>query len=962
MSWNELSIINGTGVGDRSGSSVSLNGTGNILAIGAPLNDVNGTNAGKASVYEFHANDGWQLLGQELYVEDVDGDSTGIQSGISVALDETGHTIIIGAPGAGSGANGTYFMGGSAFIYFYSTSTNEWLLKGNALLGYSGRQYYGTKVSINMSGNIVAVSTEWLNGIVEIFQYSDISNVWVQMGTTLAGARILSTGECFGSSISLSSDGYTIAVGARRHSQSGIGIDTGATYVYTYNAGTGSWELRGNVIKGISSNLQLGTSVSLSNNGTRVAIGQHQASFMLQYDSTTDTWVELASFSYPTSYFSQIITDICVSINGDGTRMLVGLPMNRTDTNDPGRIYIYESDINGVWTIMDGGEILGNIPDEEFGYSVSMSKSGNMVASGAIYNTSFTGSAYTYVIPVTPIIYGYQINSVLYNVSKIIQKNTIDDPFQISLMTSSSADFTYFSNNETVATIDNNGNIQIIGAGTAILTVQQSATNMLLGVSQQISIRVGQYVPQHPTRFTYSNGTYAETGDNIIRSSTYNIPVGETLTAVTFGTDVIEIAVQAFQNQTELNSVIIPFGITTLGADCFRDCTNLSSVTFNNVRNITHIDAYSFYNCSPELTITYLNTRTVPTLFSELIFSDVPDSPSPTPILESKIIKEVTIVSETNEPIPVTVEVDPKTNDIDYLNLNVVNILNTNVESKAVVDDTDDLLLNLNGQSISKVLTFQLTAIKNDVSITDFSSEPILISIELPGITASQPIYVYKLDDITGEIVNHPRYPVQMNYNSAVNRWETLLPTLSTFGAGIALLGDICFPAGMMVETDTGEIPIEQLDTRLHRIRGKHIKAITRTTYAKNTRLIYFEPNSLGKNYPFKDTIMSENHRIFYLGKQIRAKHFVGIVNGVYDIDYNGELLYNVLLENYEYITVNGMKVETLHPRHNIAKMYTLLSYPHITKNQYKWVQEYNRLVLNAQTSTLQPNAHPTHK
>ena len=80
------------------------------------------------------------------------------------------------------------------------------------------------------------------------------------------------------------------------------------------------------------------------------------------------------------------------------------------------------------------------------------------------------------------------------------------------------------------------------------------------------------------------------TGDIVIPSTVvYN---NETYT-------VAAIASKAFQNSTELTSIIIPESIASagLGTYTFDGCTSLSSVTINN-NSITSIPNYFFQNCS----------------------------------------------------------------------------------------------------------------------------------------------------------------------------------------------------------------------------------------------------------------------------------------------------------------------------------------------------------------------------
>lgn len=132
----------------------------------------------------------------------------------------------------------------------------------------------------------------------------------------------------------------------------------------------------------------------------------------------------------------------------------------------------------------------------------------------------------------------------------------------------------------------------------------------------------------------------------------------------------------------------------------------------------------------------------------------------------------------------------------------------------------------------------------------------------------------------------------------------------------------ICFPAGTPVLTDQGYIPIEQIEPELKTIRNKTIVAITKTI-TNHDKIVCFEKHSLGYNVPNKRTLVSLNHGIIYNKKLIPAKKFVGRKNGVYFKKYNGEYLYNVLMEKHMGMLVNGMKVETLDPKNIVAKLYT---------------------------------------
>ena len=45
----------------------------------------------------------------------------------------------------------------------------------------------------------------------------------------------------------------------------------------------------------------------------------------------------------------------------------------------------------------------------------------------------------------------------------------------------------------------------------------------------------------------------------------------------------------------------------------------------------------------------------------------------------------------------------------------------------------------------------------------------------------------------------------------------------------------------------------------------------------------------------------------------------------IYDIQYTGEPLYNVLLETHDTMIVNNLVVETLNPKHIVCKKFNFL-------------------------------------
>ena len=90
--------------------------------------------------------------------------------------------------------------------------------------------------------------------------------IWGKLGDDIDGEALYNES---GSSVSLSSDGTIVAIGARYNDDNGS--NSGHVRVYKYN--DTSWNKLGQDIDGEAEGDQSGSSVSLSSDGTIVAIG-----------------------------------------------------------------------------------------------------------------------------------------------------------------------------------------------------------------------------------------------------------------------------------------------------------------------------------------------------------------------------------------------------------------------------------------------------------------------------------------------------------------------------------------------------------------------------------------------------------------------------------------------------------------------------------------------------------------
>ena len=156
----------------------------------------------------------------------------------------------------------------------------------------------------------------------------------------------------------------------------------------------------------------------------------------------------------------------------------------------------------------------------------------------------------------------------------------------------------------------------------------------------------------------------------------------------------------------------------------------------------------------------------------------------------------------------------------------------------------------------------------------------------------------------------------------------------------VVIDSNICFLKGTPVRTDQGLIHIDKINPEIHTIHNKKIVAVTKTITQDNY-LVCFEKDSLATNVPCEKTIISENHKLFYNGKMTKAINFIDKFDNVKKIKYNGEILYNILMEESNKMIVNNLICETLDPINSIAKLQLKLQELNI-EEQKTIIKKYN--------------------
>ena len=142
---------------------------------------------------------------------DIDGEATPDHSGRSVSLSSDGTIVAIGA--YANGNDGSYLYHGHVRVYVWNGSA--WVQRGGDIDGEAADDNSGISVSLSSDGTIVAIGAYGNDGNgssaghVRVYEWN--GSAWDKRGDDIDGEA---AGDYSGISVSLSSDGTIVAIGA----------------------------------------------------------------------------------------------------------------------------------------------------------------------------------------------------------------------------------------------------------------------------------------------------------------------------------------------------------------------------------------------------------------------------------------------------------------------------------------------------------------------------------------------------------------------------------------------------------------------------------------------------------------------------------------------------------------------------------------------------------------------------
>jgi len=285
--------------------SICLSGDGTKLVRGTRNYQ---SSKGRAQYFEFE-NDDWESKSS------ITGNAGGDKFGYSVAMNNDGSRIV-------AGTEVSNYIKTCDIDSDGENSNHQTITVGTTA------DRFGYSVSINNAGTVIAGGS-YLYGASDkgaTLLYGYISNSWSQLGDTIDGD---SNWDNFGSSVSLNDDGDIVAIGAINANNGDTGSVTGHARILNYSTPGqtgGTWSQIGTDIDGDSNSGvgaaegsdRLGCSIALNSDGSRIIIGSRWDDYTTGNDKGGSikmydllTRFNYTNFSYTNFYIDEvrIITD-----------------------------------------------------------------------------------------------------------------------------------------------------------------------------------------------------------------------------------------------------------------------------------------------------------------------------------------------------------------------------------------------------------------------------------------------------------------------------------------------------------------------------------------------------------------------------------------------------------------------------------------------------------------------------
>lgn len=407
------------------GDALALSSDGSTLAVGE---------GGAVQIYS-RADNSWS---SQAVVQSSNW-SLGDEFGGAIALSDDGNTLVVGASREDSNATGIdgdetdNNASSSGAAYVFTRSSDSW--SQQAYLKASNAEAddrFGAEVALSADGNSLAVgavsedsstvSNETDNSASAsgaVYVFTRVGGSWSQQAYLKASNT--DVGDSFGTALSFSANGDTLAIGAIGEASSAVGIGgdqnngtaLGAGAVYVYIRSGSSWSQQAYVkASNTDAGDRFGIALSLSGDGDVLAVGANSedsaangvngdqqdnnasgAGAVYLFARTSNNWSQRA-YLKASNVDAADNFGLSLALSADGDSLAVGasgedgvgtgFDGNETDNSAlaSGAVYMFE-EVDGVWSKQAYVKASNTDAGDGFGNEVALSSDGDTLAVGA---------------------------------------------------------------------------------------------------------------------------------------------------------------------------------------------------------------------------------------------------------------------------------------------------------------------------------------------------------------------------------------------------------------------------------------------------------------------------------------------------------------------------------------------------------------------------------------------------
>jgi hypothetical protein len=369
------------------------------------------------------------------------------QFGGAVALSGDGNTLAVGAvnedgggkgvnpvvkPGKGAGKGGKgggETLTNSGAVYVYTRTAAGWKQQAYLKASNAGEGYqFGSALSITNDGNLLAVGSigeassavgvngnqndSSMPGAGAVYVFARKGGVWAQQAyvkSSNTGGPVV--GYQFGYSVSLSSDGSTLAAGQTSDPSNATGIngddkntsapDSGAVFVFGHDGDSWSQQAYVKPWNTTQRGVLFGYSVGLSANGDTMGVGTYDEDrgrgAIYVFNRKDGKWAQQTRLTASNAEPGDSL-GCSIGISDDGNTIVAGAfdedailsgiqPPDAGGNDEPsdtssGAAYIFERK-DGKWSQRAYVKAFNTRENDQFGWALAISRDGNSIAIGS---------------------------------------------------------------------------------------------------------------------------------------------------------------------------------------------------------------------------------------------------------------------------------------------------------------------------------------------------------------------------------------------------------------------------------------------------------------------------------------------------------------------------------------------------------------------------------------------------